>query len=329
MTLFNALQTKILAALADGGCQSGESLGVAFSVSRAAIWKQIHALINKGLRIECLANGYQLLQPYLALDSTRVEAELPPLLQNVFTYHFFDSIDSTNRYLKDLPPGGAAICCAEQQLQGRGRFGRTWFSPFGENIYFSGRWILNCPLHRLGGLSIVISLAVLDCLRQFQLHHGVNIKWPNDLLWHDKKLCGVLVEINAESNNNAQVVIGVGLNVNSTKERFANLSRTATSLAEMAERFFDRNILLAALITSIDRYITQFLAEEFSFFVKQWQLVDYLCGKNVVIHQFGKNISGKACGIDERGQLLVVDPQGKYHFIAAGEASLASNEFMS
>ncbi len=123
--------------------------------------------------------------------------------------HVLDTVDSTNRFLKDLPASDDIdVCCAETQTQGRGRFGRSWHSPYGENIYCSIRWRFDCDFSKLSGSSLVVSLAVLAALKD--ISPEIRIKWPNDLLWHGKKLCGSLIEVVGQSD----VVIGIGINVN-------------------------------------------------------------------------------------------------------------------
>src|SRR3990167_1780942 len=129
------------------------------------------------------------------LNALTIKQHLKKLNVNIpLQLHLFDSIDSTNRFLKDLiPNNGIDVCCAESQTHGRGRFGRTWYSPFGENIYFSIRWHFNRPFSQLSGLSLVVSMAIMAVLQDLNIQ-GVQIKWPNDLLWQDKKLCGSLIE---------------------------------------------------------------------------------------------------------------------------------------
>ena len=110
--------------------------------------------------------------------------------------HILASVDSTNQFLKnDLSQQHIHVCAAETQTQGRGRFGRTWISPPGENIYCSSLWSFETDKACLSGISLVVSLAVMALLKEYDLVKDVKIKWPNDLLWHEKKLCGILIEM--------------------------------------------------------------------------------------------------------------------------------------
>lgn len=175
------------------------------------------------------------------------------LTQQGFTkslkFYNFLSIDSTNRFLKELKTSPElSICCAEQQTQGRGRFGRQWLSPFGENIYFSSRWQLTGCLATLSSLSLVVGLAVLASFQDHAFRHELQLKWPNDILWGEKKLAGILIEINAEPNDMAQVIIGIGLNVNTATHLQPLAGISWCSLYEITGHYFDRNPLIANLI---------------------------------------------------------------------------------
>jgi len=129
----------------------------------------------------------------IPLDENSIRSHIKPTeINQPLYFHLLNTIHSTNRFLKEIPSSeGITICCTEKQTQGRGRFGRTWHSPFGENIYFSARWHVQCELSCLSGLSLVVSLAVLNTLNELGLTDNLSIKWPNDILWHEKKLIGL------------------------------------------------------------------------------------------------------------------------------------------
>lgn len=228
--------------------------------------------------------------------------------------HVLNAVDSTNRFLKDLPSSTAIdVCCAETQTQGRGRFGRTWNSPFGESIYCSIRLRIDDDLSQLSGLSLVVSMAVLAMLNHVGIDEDIQIKWPNDLLWHDKKLCGNLIEI----MGNSDLVIGIGLNVNST-----HIDKPWCSLYEIAGHYFDRNILIAQLIIQLDRYLQQFMTQGFASLISKWQKTDYLYGQFITVSQPSGFLSGKAQSVNKLGQLILIDEIGVVHCLSSGETSL-------
>lgn len=242
------------------------------------------------------------------------------------TLHVLQSVGSTNQYLKDLPCStGLALCCAETQTHGRGRFMRTWFSPYAENIYCSFRWYFPSNMAALSTLSLIVSLAVLQTLQSFDIAEGVAIKWPNDLLWQDKKLCGILIESSQSSQEEIQLIIGIGLNVNSQPQQHQNQqapNRPWCSLYDITQRIHDRNALIAQLLIHLHQYITQFRAIGFESFLPQWQAVDYLHHKQVKVLHDKQLIEGVAQGITTQGELLVLDQHFHTWRLTCGEASL-------
>jgi BirA family biotin operon repressor/biotin-[acetyl-CoA-carboxylase] ligase len=328
MIQFNQSQRILLQILGDGLCHSGNELGQILGVTRSAIWKQINQLIDLGIPILRIAHqGYQLPSPLRLLDEREIATQLYfKDLKQPFNLHIYTSIDSTNRYLKDLPVNASLdICCSEIQTQGRGRFGRHWHSPFGENIYCSSRWNLNGDLLKLSGLSLVVSLAILATLNELTPSPDIKIKWPNDILWHDKKLCGILIEIIAESNGNAQVIIGIGLNVNTDTENHPLPDKPWCSMYEISRELYDRNLIIAALICNLEYYLNKFIKNNFKVFMNEWEQFDYLAGKQITVIQMLNNITGIAQGVNESGYLILKDNNDVNHILSSGDTSLSSN----
>jgi BirA family biotin operon repressor/biotin-[acetyl-CoA-carboxylase] ligase len=323
MKQFTLLQRQLLDYLADGECHNGRILGELLGVSRTAIWKQIRQLNQLGLNIITTAQGYYLSPSFKRLDEDSIRKQLAyHLVTRPIQFHLFAELDSTNRFLKDLGNGSNLdVCCAEKQTLGRGRFGRHWVSPFGENIYLSVRWTLDCCLSKLSGLSLVVSLAILNSIKTLT-RNNVRIKWPNDLLWHHKKLCGVLIEATAETNACAQVIIGIGLNVNTNTQQETASGIPWCSLYEITGQYFDRNLLIANLIQSLDHYLHHFLLYDFNYFHEEWQSLDYLEGRSISVVQSGKILEGIATGVTDQGQLCLVDEAGIRHVLSSGDTSL-------
>lgn len=328
MMRFTPAQTTLLTILGDGACHSGSALGKAIGITRSAIWKQINHLMELGIPIQRIPNqGYQLPQPLILLDEKHLTEQLHKhQLNTPFHLNLFTSIDSTNKFLKELPSSKQLeICCTEIQTQGRGRFGRHWHSPFGENIYCSSRWQLNYDLAKFSGLSLVSSLAVLATLNELQIAPDIKIKWPNDIYWQDKKLCGSLIEIQAESNSHADIIIGVGLNVNTDTKLHPLAEKPWCSLYEISQRYFDRNELIASLIVNLGRYIQKFMKHDLNAFMEEWKQADYLAGKEIQVTQLSGVLVGVSCGINHWGQLIVEDKAGQRHLLSSGDTSLHNN----
>lgn len=262
---------------------------------------------------------------FIAFNKTRIESLLHEQQCSIpYKLHLFQEIDSTNCYLKQLAPSTVLdICCAEMQTQGRGRFGRQWHSPFGQNIYCSMRFASSIALSELSGLSLVCSLAVLATIHAMCPSEAIKIKWPNDLLWHDKKLCGSLIELVQEPNHRAQIIIGIGLNVNANPaESTSCIEQPWSSLYELSQKEHDRNVILVHLITQVQQYISRFMTHGLTLFLDEWKLHDYLAGQYITINQPTGSVSGIAQGISTQGQLILRTQEGVTHYCSFGETSL-------
>lgn len=251
-----------------------------------------------------------------------INSSLPSFaLHDEIVIHILDSIDSTNRFLKNQKPSSViSICCAETQTNGQGRMGRSWHSPYGENIYFSIRIpVEESDVHHLTGLSLVASLAVIDTLRTFDLHRQLSIKWPNDILWEHKKLSGCLIElIKAPS----EVIIGIGINVNSKTFNNPLPDKEWCSLFDITNQSHDRNPIIGKLTVNLIQHLNQLIKEGFSSFTRQWQKVDNLKGKPISLIKPSGIITGVSQGIDQSGCLIIIDETGKTHVISSGDATL-------
>ena len=187
-------ERDLLARLAEGPV-SGDTLARAVGQTRAAVWKRIETLREGGVRIDAQpGRGYALAAPVELLESERILARMRQA-GSVSALDVAWSLDSTNSELlrRKAPAQGVAVLLAEQQTGGRGRRGRHWASPIAANLYLSVSRQFSGGLARLGGLSLVVGVAVAEALRQAG-YDGVGVKWPNDLLAGGAKLGGILVE---------------------------------------------------------------------------------------------------------------------------------------
>ncbi len=235
----------------------------------------------------------------------------------------FETIDSTNRFLKNQPSQeNIHICCAETQTQGRGRFGRTWHSPFGENIYFSARFRLDCDLALLSGLSLVTSLAIINTLDELGLNDHLVIKWPNDILWQGQKLSGCLIELITDANH-LEVIIGIGINVNSNTQAHSPPDKPWCSLFDISGELQNRNHIIGRLIEHLHQQLQRLITSGLGTFIDQWQQVDALYGQLITVSTQGSKLTGRANGIDDSGRLILVDCENNTHFLSSGETSMS------
>ena len=254
----------------------------------------------------------------LIRESITFETKSKPL-----RFHLFQSVDSTNRVLKEFPASQAIdICLAETQTNGRGRFGRHWHSPFGENIYCSISISLDKTLSQLSGLSLVVSLAVINALRSCKIKEKISVKWPNDMLFDMKKLGGCLIEMGMSCKHGSNIVIGIGLNINSKTESSSVVERPWCSLYDITGKTWDRNIVIAHILTQLQKHLIRFTEEGFTVFLDEWHLVDALYGQEITVSHQKIIMNGIAKGVSHEGYLVLLDKEGQTHFLSSGDTSL-------
>ncbi|MGP4141990.1 MAG: bifunctional biotin--[acetyl-CoA-carboxylase] ligase/biotin operon repressor BirA [Sodalis sp. (in: enterobacteria)] len=308
---------KLISLLADGEFHSGEQFGAALGMSRAAINKHVQTVRDWGVDVFTVpGKGYRLHAPLQLLDEAAIRSRLPSGRLAVLPV-----IDSTNQYLIErigtLAPGDA--CVAEYQAQGRGRRGRQWISPFGNNLYLSLYWRLEQGPAAAGGLSLMVGIVMAEVLQRLGAE-GVRVKWPNDLYLNDRKLAGILVEINGKAGDAAHVVIGAGINL-AMREPAAGMTDQGWINLQEAGIVIDRNALVAELTATLRQALRQFEGEGFAPFVARWQALDNFFDRPVKLLIGDREIRGIARGIDAQGALLL-EQDGERHAYLGGEISL-------
>lgn len=241
------------------------------------------------------------------------------------TFHIVDQIDSTNDYFKDeknrlhLP----SVCIAETQKKGRGRFDRHWHSPRGENIYFSLCYRFEKKMSELTGLSIVAGLAVSEAISSIvQIHHPILIKWPNDIVVDQKKISGILIEMESSSSSHCDAIIGIGINVNMLVADEHAITQPWTSLQKVSGKYIDRNLLSAQLIIYLTKYINRFIKKGLTDFIPEWQQKDFLLEKPVRILSGNTACEGVGAGIDSHGYLQLKMKNGEIRVFSSAETTL-------
>lgn len=233
----------------------------------------------------------------------------------------FETIDSTNAYLKTRAQDQTfQICIAEQQTHGKGRLNRQWHSPHGQNIYLSLSFIFNKDMIHLNGLSLVLSLAIVETLKPYL--ESLSIKWPNDVMCNNKKLSGSLIEIQTDQKQGIKVVIGVGINVNMLGAADELISQPWTSIQQETGIMLDRNILVAQLIDNVIAFTTIFTQDGFKPFFEMWPGHDFLANHQISFLQNNTMTQGIARGINQQGHLLIEHNNGELVAYSSGDVSL-------
>jgi BirA family biotin operon repressor/biotin-[acetyl-CoA-carboxylase] ligase len=324
------LARSVFALLHDGQLHAGSQLAAHLQVSRTAVWKAVASLRLQGVRIDSVARrGYRAHPAYVPLQAALIAAELPPAVRaQLRNGEVWWSTDSTNARLLAVPPpepGRFDFALAEHQSAGRGRRGRRWFAVPGSALCLSVGWQYGALPIGAGALSLAVGVGLWRVCRRFGVQ-GVQLKWPNDLVIGNRKLCGVLLELRAESAGAAQVVVGIGLNVRLDPAVRAQIAAAGTDCIDLHDAGVaapDRNAWAAAVIADTVLALQTFAAQGFAPFAADWRAADVLDGCAVTVHAAQGSISGQACGIDADGALCVRTGGGLQRF-TAGDVSVRS-----
>lgn len=216
------------------------------------------------------------------------------------------SLDSTNTWLMQRAETGipsGSVCLAEQQTAGRGRHGRTWVSPPGGNLYLSLLWRYPMQPKRLSGLSLACGVAVVRALWQLGIT-GLTLKWPNDLLLHNRKLAGLLIEVRGDIEGPSYIIIGLGLNIHLPTQYATTIEQPWIALDHcFSNQAHSRNLLVATILNQMIQAVIEFGSGGLTPFLADWNGCDALCAKEVRLKIGNENIDGYYLGIDQDGSL--------------------------
>ena len=247
-----------------------------------------------------------------------------------YPVHFFTNTGSTNDLALALSNTGApdsTLVVADSQNAGRGRLaGRSWHSPPGTGLYFSLILRPRLAPADFPKLTLAAGLALCKALEN-HTHCQPRLKWPNDLFLHNKKCGGILTETQAVAGaGQTAVVIGIGLNVNTPPETFAELRVKATSLLAETGASYERGPLLAAILSELDLVVARLEQGDFPSILAEWRQRDIHAGRQVSwVNTQGRIITGISLGPDEEGLLHIRDGQGQVHTVISGDISLAQD----
>ncbi len=316
------MKNKILNILIENtdGYVTGENLAQSLGISRQSVWKHVTALKNSGYQIESEHRlGYRLkLDGNLDKASVAILARLSPLFE---TGIFLDSVDSTNRYAKlESKNYQGLLVVADEQQAGRGRLGRVWQSPKGEGLWFSLMLKPDLPSHAAAMLTQIAALAMHRAMLEVTAL-STQIKWPNDILYEGKKLCGILTEMTSEISALESVIIGIGVNVNQLAfpEELADI---ATSLGLVMNKDISRLAILSSFLAHFEPLYQKFLVQQNLAFVETaLNAVSSVVGQEIWIIEKDKKTPAKAKFINQKGE-LIAEVGGDERALYYGEISI-------
>lgn len=304
---------------------SGEKISNTLGVSRASVWKHINALKADGYLIESISRrGYMLTdEPDLL-----TYGEIKEYLKTEYIGHnfkYYETINSTNIKAKSLAELGepeGTIVISEEQTMGRGRLGKEWISPKYKGIWMS--IILRPDINPAKVAKITMIGATSVCNAVKEIGVDTYIKWPNDIIIDNKKVCGILTEMSAELNIINYIVLGIGINVNINNEEFpASIKNIAASLKDYHGSSIKRKELAGKVLNNFEILYDEFLKTgNIKSTIKICREKSTLLGKEITILKNNNYFNVRAVDISDDGELVVKHNDGSIEKLISAEVSI-------
>lgn len=304
---------------------SGQEISEQLKVSRTAIWKYVNILKEEGYEIESVSRkGHMLLATPDILNYEEISEYLDTKYIGREIY-YFDSINSTNIKAKELAYSSESegtVVIAEEQTNGRGRLGRKWSSPNKKGIWMSIVLKPQIEPQEAAKITQVAAAAVWKAINQIGVK--TQIKWPNDIVINGKKVCGILTEMSGELNRLNYLVVGIGINANTTISDFPEeINDIATSLRIEIGKEIKRKELIALILNYFEELYND-LKNNGNIYgsIKVCKENSALIGKDVRLTLRGEEKEVRAIDINEEGELIVQDSEGNISKVISGEVSV-------
>lgn len=306
---------------------SGEKLANDLNVSRTAIWKAVKSLKNDGYNIYSVSNKGYCLSKETDMLSSKIIKDNMSKYSDKFNFKIYKTVESTNIIARDMAVNGAesgTVVLAEEQTNGYGRNGKSFFSPYGTGIYMS--IILNLKKEKkLFNSSFITTAAAMAVSKSIEevSNENTQIKWVNDVFINEKKVCGILTEgaFSFEDGRLDYAVIGIGVNVNFPKNGFPkeldNIAASINLKNDTINTQSDmRNILIAKILENLyDYYFNDVV------FYEEYKKRSFLIGKNVSININDKEHIVRVLDIDETFALIIEFQNGKIDRLISGSVN--------
>lgn len=302
---------------------SGEDLSEVLHISRVAIWKHIKKIQALGYKIESKQNlGYRLIDTTDLLLPWEITEDLKTKRIGNKVY-YFDSVDSTQNFATNIAKNQdefGSVVIAESQTLGKGRLGRKWISPKG-GIWLSVILQPSFDISKITLIPFAVAVALSDAIEK-SLKIKTELKWPNDLTIHGKKVAGIIIDASIESTRVESVVVGVGINFKINPKEIENkiknktygvetlIKKDNTKPAKLVKVFLEE---LENILESLENNKTQSI-------INQWTKKSSTIGKQITVNSSGTKTSGKAIKIDRDGT-LVIKQGSKTSWITSGDVS--------
>lgn len=292
---------------------SGQQLAEKFGKSRAAVWKAVQNLIKDGYEIDAVTNkGYRLTENNDTISVRKIKLNLKEDIEVLY----YSSVDSTNNCCKRLLADGKQgvfLVTADSQTAGRGRQGKSFYSPVLTGVYFSLVIRPHTSLQNAVTATTAAAVAVCKAIEKLT-DRKPKIKWVNDVYLDGKKICGILTEAitNFEEGTVDSVIIGIGINIKTVD--FPDDVENAGTLGEKISR--------SRLIAEVTNELMDIAGSDYNSFIDYYRSHSFVIGERIKIIQNGKVTPATAVAIDETGGLEVELENGEHKVLRSGEISI-------
>ncbi len=297
-----------------GSWLSGEEISRKLGISRTAVWKHINLLRDSGYNIESSSgHGHKLISRHDSFTEFEIKRILKSNIFGLQEIHIFNKTDSTNIQAFKLAANGApegSIVIAESQTSGKGRLGRKWESPSDKNLYISIIVRPQIPTLSAPRLTLVAAVALSETF-DFIGAPEHRIKWPNDILFKDKKISGILTEMKGDCDNIDFIIIGVGVNLNSASDEYPDEIKNSTvSLKEITGREINRLDFLNLFLMNFEKNYLDFLQGHFPAILERWIKKSAIINQKIKVTDHNKIITGTVTEVTDDGSLIVTTDDG-------------------
>lgn len=325
-----SLKDKLLAKLLETRSDlpiSGQQLADEFDVSRTAIWKNIKVLEEEGYVIQSIRKkGYQLMEQPDMITAARLQQHLLTSTYGRQVSHHM-VCQSTQTIAHDLAQQGAVdgtVVITEKQLQGKGRLARPWAGNNAKGLWMSLIMRPDLSPQHAPQLTLVAAVSVVRAIEEVCQIRPV-IKWPNDILLNDRKITGILTEMQADPDRVQSIILGIGININQQREDFPpELNEIATSLTIESGQSFDRAQLAGSVLNHLEHYTKRYVEEGFIAIKGLWESYSNTIGRTVRVTMLNEVAAGKAIGITAEGMLQLEQKDGTIRNIYSGDITIQS-----
>ncbi|MYL28544.1 biotin--[acetyl-CoA-carboxylase] ligase [Halobacillus halophilus] len=285
---------------------SGQQLSQQLNISRTAVWKHMNELKKDGYEIEAVQRkGYKIHSFPDKISENTLQWGLETRWMGHQLYHY-NQVDSTQEIVHQMAKQGkphGTVVVADEQIGGKGRMARTWDSPKGKGIWMSFLLKPDLPPVEAPQLTLLAATVIAKMIDE-RSDLSPQIKWPNDVLIHHKKVSGILTEMQAEQDTIQYIVLGIGMNVNQEEEDIpSDIRYKASSFKIESGREWNIQKTIQHFLTLFEASYDQFIREGFQSVKEDWETYGYRIGENVTISTMKETWEATLLGIEPDGAL--------------------------